>query len=282
MAERNFEMNFEIDMAKIYAKLHLAGQSQVKAPNFVINTGIIKPQDKGDPNKVGDTSFDFSNGVYEVGVCNPTFQYNIPIDVSQNKNITKLEEELKNLDTETTNEKDQKTSITDNKQIEKNNNENEEIKKKYEELLKEYEKSYKNAFVEVKLEEVKDNPKQTIANYKKAIKEENEAREEKKQQNLDIIIKYIIEALNAYMKAFAGEQDFKDIDEKQLNVIQLDLDGKITTPTKFKNINNFQIIGLTEDEISKELLNIQQKTPAKIIKSTVCGKIQFTIESPEK
>ena len=35
----------------------------------------------------------------------------------------------------------------------------------------------------------------------------------------NIIIKYIIEALNAYMKAFAGEQDFKDIDEKQLNVI---------------------------------------------------------------
>jgi hypothetical protein len=43
MAERNFEMNFEIDMAKLYAKLHLAGQSQVKAPNFVINTGVIKP-----------------------------------------------------------------------------------------------------------------------------------------------------------------------------------------------------------------------------------------------
>lgn len=282
MAERNFEMNFEIDMAKVYAKLHLAGQSQVGAPLFVINTGIVNPQDKGDPTKVDKTTFDFKNETYEVGVCNPTFEYSLPLDPKQIDKIVKLEEQIEKEDPKSQEEKDKETSLTDNKKVEQNDNENKKINKLYTNLVKAYKDAFDKSFSsENKPKEEKDNDKQTLKNYKESILKENESRKNKKTENLDAVVKTIVDGINNYMEQFAGKQDFKKINESQVNIIQLDLDGKINKPTKFKSIENFQIIGLSEDEINKKSVELQKKGSANIITSTVCGKIQYTLDSKE-
>ncbi len=118
---------FEIDAGKILAKLHLAGQEQLASMKAIaINTGIVNPVAKATPKDPGKVEFDLDNktGEYQFAVLK-ILSYKVPLDISKNKKIIKLQEEL-----EKAKEKDAKDSK--NKPVKKEEKPNEQNAKKEE------------------------------------------------------------------------------------------------------------------------------------------------------
>jgi len=72
MADKEPEILFEVDAAKILAKLHLAGLQPCtydQNKQFIVNTGIKNDDPKAKPEDPGKVEFDLGNsqGEYELG-----------------------------------------------------------------------------------------------------------------------------------------------------------------------------------------------------------------------
>ena len=81
MADKEPEVLFEIDAAKILAKLHLAGLQPCtydQNKEFIVNTGIKNDDPKAKPENPGKVEFDLGNsqGEYELGfVTSVTYKF---------------------------------------------------------------------------------------------------------------------------------------------------------------------------------------------------------------
>ena len=276
---------FEINAGKILAKLHLAAQQAI--PNSIaINTGIVNPVAKADPENPGNVDFNLDNksGEYQFAVLK-LLQYHVPIDLSKNKKLAELQKKLeKAKEKDKKNGKDKhsdakltaKTKDEDDKDkdTEGEVDKNSEAYKVQQEILKEFAsynlKDYK---------ESKDNFEESTESFKQAVEAENKKRSDEKEQKQEALQKEAFTDIQTYFTTISGKQNASKI--KQTDIVQLnaDVDGKTKDPTQFKDIKDFKITTKAVDKaIEKYEQKIQETKPNEVISRNIMFAVGFSVE----
>lgn len=236
MADNNFL--FEIDAGKILAKMHLGGQMKYKNLKF-FNTGILNNEDKKpeDITAKSKITFDFEN---KSGIYE--IGVLVPdVDIKMPNTPDEIASAEYGANKEVEDDVDKQSGITDDA---------EEVDKKKEE------------------EKEKLSPEEI-----KKMQEEN-----KKAFN-DTIIKgrkIAVGYLQAYMTSFAGAEEAKKINEK--NVIITYLSDKDTDPFKIK-YKDWKIPALNDKEVHKQWDEQLKKGDLKAFTlHNVCYKTAYSLE----
>lgn len=276
---------FEINAGKILAKLHLAGQQAI--PNSIpINTGIVNPVAKADPKNLGNVEFNLDNksGEYQFAVLK-LLSYQVEIDLNKNKNLLKLQENLKKAKEE--DQKKNKDKHADAKLTDKTKDEDDKNAEKLEKADKDS-KSYKVQqdilieYASYKLKdykEDKENFEESTKNFNAAVKSENEQRKKAKENEENKLQKAAFEDIKTYFKTISGEQNASKIKQTDIIKLNADVDGKIKDPTQFKDIKDFKITTkAVDDQIKKYEEKIQETKPNDWITRNIMFATGFTVE----
>lgn len=274
---------FDIDAGVLLAKLHLAAKDQVKTDNgmFIVNTGILNPNDSAKPENIGNVNFDLGNksGEYQLGIAK-LFEYQLQIDLKKQKKLVDLDKELVKAEEKDKKEKE-KQKLTD-KDVDKKSaalDVQKKIIKAYNDLLKGFKvKEFKvsESDIENNKIEFKAAQKQFFDNVAK----ENETRKTELETNLTKAKNEGFKSLQTYFKTFSGEQNASKISQNQMRTIYADADGKTKTSNDFqKNIKKYLVdLKPIIANVKKTDEAIQEKEPNKIIQRHIMFLVGYTIE----
>lgn len=261
MAGFNINSSFEIDAAKLIAKLH-RGACETHKDMLFFNSGITDDEkitpEQCEKSKIG---FDTGLGEYELGV------------IAQSEIECKLKhngEEILDKMTETKKENDEKAKITDNP----DQKTNESGVPSFMSFLKEDDKKKEDAKAaggEVLVDPFTE-PKDADDEVKKMIKE----NQDELQKVIDTAVKNAVQYLKDYMTVFAGKDEAGKIAEKSVVKTYLSAD---VDPTKFQ-YKDGKIEGLSDEDRLKAWHEELKKKPdidVYVIKN-LCCKVAYKLD----
>lgn len=253
---------FEVDAAKILAKLHLAGQSQIKGKGFIVNSGIKNDAKNATPENPGKVTFDLTNktGDYQVGYVNQvTYTKSYAFD-----GIDKVLSELSELVKKKTGAGvDAKVDSNDEKKIE-------ELKKKV-----------ADAFINDP-KQLKDGDKDTgkldtvdgIAEIKKIADDQNTADKGAYEKAMTDASTEAISNLKTYLDTFAGADHVEQF--KEANMILVSSAAK---DQSFKDlVKDFEIQPISEAEKTKLGSAFAAKKGENNCVWNVCFRVQYHLD----
>ena len=257
MAGLSINNSFEIDAAKLLAKLH-RGACETHKDMMFFNSGVLDDEkiapDACEKSKI---SFDTKLTQCDLGViAQPEIQ--CKLKHTANDILDKMTEAKK--------EEDDKAKITDNP----DQKTNESGVPSFMQFINEDDKKDDTKSGEVLVDPFTE-PKDATDEVKKMVKENQDALE----KEVAAVIKNAIVYLQDYMKVFAGEAEAKKITDKTVMRVYLP-DG--ADPTKFEYKNGV-IEGIDDEERKKawqEQLKKKPDTDVYIIKN-LCCKMAYTL-----
>ena len=246
------EMMFTIDAKQILAKLHFAALQATRGSTgrgkFFVNTGIANDDPNGKPEKIGKTVFKLDNpsGSYYAGyVTDLTYQKSFKLE-NAITDIFKLRSELYG---------------EDRALLDKDDTERSEKEKRFKEcgqmindaLSTAGKPTYSDADFqnEKTLVQIRDIIKNVLSTNEKVIEEiskYNESLKEKKEE--------VMPLLEQYMNVFAGADNVKNWDEKNVTAVQVS--SQLKDPNDTNLVKNFEIQPISEKE--REVLNSNFKS----------------------
>lgn len=266
------KMMFTVDAQQIIVKLHFAALQATRGSTgqgkFFVNTGIENDDPKGNPEKVGKTTFrlDNSSGSYQVGyISDLTYQKSFKLD-NAITDIFKLRAELYSedkalLDKNGIDAEKQKRFSEYSKMI------NDALKTAGKSEFKE--EDFQN---EGKLTEIRDIINRLMKTDKNVIAKMSTRNEELKKKKEEVM-----PILEQYMNVFAGADNVKNLNEK--NVSDMQVSSQLKGPNDSGLVNNFEIQPISNKE--REALNANFRSKAVKSKdgsATCTEKICFCVE----
>lgn len=281
---------FDVDASQILAKLHLAGRQPLTMSEnqFIVNTGIVNDDLKAKPDKVGNVKFDLKNsrGVYEVGYVT-VLSYRKNINAKNDKHAfdeyKKASERLVEL-----------YSLISGKdsEIEKTEKDDKNNRDELDKLVKEFQSSKLPDWFKtiIKDNSIDITKAEGAAQLNKAISEKIEAlnddvnSSDTKNDTYNAAVEALqtiaIEQLTTYMNGFAGKENIKNIDAK--NVKMIVVSPKVKSPNDGSLVKMFEIQPIAPQEREKMLAQFALKyDPNDVNKSNcdekVCFKIKYNL-----
>lgn len=163
-------------------------------------------------------------------------------DAQKNESIQHINKKILSLIFEdTNNDNDKKEDTEENKELI-------DIQKKILERCDEYSKH----FIAGKSYKKDDkNFEESYKSFEKAIEEENEGRIKQKNEQSDKLKKRISKYFYDYFTTFAGKDNAKKINEKDVVIRPIDASDDKITPSSFDKINDYKIE--VDDKVEKEI-----------------------------
>lgn len=218
---------FEVDAAKILAKLHLAGRQATGGNGFIVNTGILDDDDKAKPDNPGNVAFDLKNktGDYQVG-------YVIDIRYTKTYGLDSTLSQLSELVAKKANAKvDAKVDDKDEK-----------LEVELKDKVKAAFASTKEKLDEKLLDSV-DGLKEVKELANKVLK--NESEDYKKA--IDAVKAEAIKNLKAYLNVFAGADNVNAFSDANMITVS----SKVKGPNDKSLVSDYEIQPIAEAEKAK-------------------------------
>lgn len=246
------EMMFTIDAQQILVKLHFAALQATRGSTgqgkFFVNTGIENDDPKGNPEKIGKTKFNLDNpsGSYYAGyVTDLTYQKSFKLE-NAITDIFKLRAELYGEDRALLDKDDTERSEKEKRFIECGQMINDALstagKPTYSDA------DFQNEKTLVQIRDIIKNVLSTNEKVIDGISKYNEELKKKKEE--------VMPLLEKYMNVFAGADNVKNWDEK--NVIAVQVSSQLKGPNDTNLVKNFEIQPISEKE--REVLNSNFKS----------------------
>lgn len=157
-----------------------------------------------------------------------------------------------------------------------------EVKKIQDAILKEFE-SYtkdKNSFKHGEYEADEEDFEASVKSFKQAIQDENKGRQDDKEKAKDELKKNATEDMFTYFTTFAGKDNAKKINPKEIVLKNADADGKeADSASKFDKIKDYKIeVADVDEAIKKAEEQIQEKKPNDWMKHNVALIVGYKVD----
>ena len=278
MADKEPEVLFEIDAAKILAKLHLAGLQPCtydQNKEFIVNTGIKNDDPKAKPENPGKVEFDLGNsqGEYELGfVTSVTYKFHQQSKVrSTLSKIDKLASEL------AVAEKDKEKKPILVKQEEEDDKKKQEIKDILDDpAVQDVLKKSKIDYTKFKFDSqegvnaVREELKKHINDLDDESADEDDRAKQIERARVDAI-----GVLKTYLNVFVGPDKVSSVKDDDVVTITVAPTAKSSSDNGL--VANYEIQAISDQERAKMQKQFEAN-PKKDAEEKVCFKIGYTVQ----
>lgn len=278
MADKEPEVLFEIDAAKILAKLHLAGLQPCtydQNKEFIVNTGIKNDDPKAKPENPGKVEFDLGNsqGEYELGfVTSVTYKFHQQSGVrSVLSKIDKLASEL------AVAEKDKEKKPILAKQEEEDNKKKQEIKDILDDpAAQDVLKKSKIDYTKFKFDS-QEGVNAVREELKKHINDldDESADEDDRAKQIERARGDAIGVLKTYLNVFVGPDKGSSV--KDDDVVTITVAPAVKSSSDNGLVANYEIQAISDQERAKMQKQFEAN-PKKDAEEKVCFKIGYTVQ----
>lgn len=278
MADKEPEVLFEIDAAKILAKLHLAGLQPCtydQNKEFIVNTGIKNDDPKAKPENPGKVEFDLGNsqGEYELGfVTSVTYKFHQQSGVrSVLSKIDKLASEL------AVAEKDKEKKPILAKQEEEDNKKKQEIKDILDDpAAQDVLKKSKIDYTKFKFDS-QEGVNAVREELKKHINDldDESADEDDRAKQIERARGDAIGVLKTYLNVFVGPDKVSSV--KDDDVVTITVAPAVKSSSDNGLVANYEIQAISDQERAKMQKQFEAN-PKKDAEEKVCFKIGYTVQ----